>query len=86
MLRLFHFNFELDVNEAKADGDNAVADEAIEANADETNKADKANEANASHEANKLRRTRLMKLTMPMKQTLMRPLKPKRPRPTKLIP
>ena len=43
MLWLFHFDFELDANEAKSDGDNVDADEAIEADADETNEADKAN-------------------------------------------
>ena len=36
MLWLFHFDFELDANEAKVDGNNAVADEASEADADET--------------------------------------------------
>ncbi len=36
MLWLFHFDFELDANEAKVDGNNAVADEAIEADANET--------------------------------------------------
>ncbi len=49
---LFHIEFELDANEAKADGDNADADEAIEADADETDEADKANEANEAKEAN----------------------------------
>ena len=56
--RLFHFDSELDANEAKADGNNAVADEAIEANVDETDKADKANEANEAKEANKANKMR----------------------------
>ena len=43
----------MDANEAKADGDNAVADVAIEADADRTDEADKANEADESKEANK---------------------------------
>jgi hypothetical protein len=49
---LFYFDSELDANEAEADGNNAVADEAIEANVDETNEADKANEADEAKEAN----------------------------------
>ena len=43
MLWLFHIKFESDAKEAKADGNNADADEAIEADADETDEADKAN-------------------------------------------
>jgi hypothetical protein len=39
------------VNDAKADNDNADADETIEAKAHETNKADKANETNEANEA-----------------------------------
>ncbi len=39
---MFCSDFEIDANEAEANGDNAVADEAIEDNAD---KAKKANEA-----------------------------------------
>ena len=50
---MFYFDFELDANKAKADGNNADADEAIEADADKTNEADKANEANEAKEANK---------------------------------
>ena len=49
---MIHFDFELDANEAKADGNNADADEAIEADADETNEADKANETDEAKEAN----------------------------------
>ena len=36
VVRVFHFDFELNANEAKVDGNNAVADEASEADADET--------------------------------------------------
>jgi hypothetical protein len=53
MLRLLHFDFELDANEAEVDGSNTNADEAIEADAAETDEANKANEANEANEANK---------------------------------
>ena len=40
---MFQFDFELDANEARAEGNNADADEANEAEADEKDEADKAN-------------------------------------------
>ena len=40
MSRLFHFDVELDANETKADGNNADADDAIEADANKIDKAD----------------------------------------------
>ncbi len=42
---MFCSDFEINVGKAAAGGNNAEANEAIEADADETGKADKANEA-----------------------------------------
>ena len=53
MSRLYHFDFKLDANKAEADGNNVVADEAIESDADEADEANKANEANEAKDANK---------------------------------
>ena len=43
---MFCSDFEIDAGKAEADGNNAEADEAIEANVDETYEADKANGVN----------------------------------------
>ena len=48
---MYHFDFKLDANEAKADGNNAVADEAIEANADKPDEADEVNKADLTNVA-----------------------------------
>ncbi len=49
---MFCSDFEIDAGKAEADGNNAEANETIEADADETDEADKANEAADEAEAN----------------------------------
>ncbi len=48
---MFCSDFKIDASKAEADGNNAEANEAIEADTDETNTADKANEAADEAEA-----------------------------------